>query len=204
MKTANQTNINMSTYHFVTRWKMDATCEEVYRILEDVDGLARWWPSVYLDVRELEKGMPGGVGKVVELYTKGWLPYTLRWMFRVTATDFPNGFKLEAIGDFVGKGIWAFNPTMDGICEVIYDWEIKVEKPLLKLLTPILRPIFSTNHLWAMRNGEKSLRLELQRKKAKYKEESAAIPAPPKPTFPHNLMDNKILKYPTTNVRTVQ
>ncbi|MCB9294333.1 MAG: hypothetical protein H6559_14605 [Lewinellaceae bacterium] len=91
----------MSAYHFITRWQMEASCEEVYRILEDVDGLARWWPSVYLDVRVLEKGRPGGVGKVVELYTKGWLPYTLRWKFRVTEADFPNGFSLEAFGDFL-------------------------------------------------------------------------------------------------------
>lgn len=184
----------MSTYHFITRWKMNATCEEVYRILEDVDGLARWWPSVYLDVLEIEKGQPGGVGKVVELFTKGWLPYTLRWMFRVTATDFPNGFSLEAIGDFVGKGVWTFNPTIDGQCEVIYDWEIKVEKPLLKLLTPILRPIFSANHLWAMRMGEISLRLELLRKHAKNEAEIALVPPPPKPTFPHNILNNKLLQ----------
>lgn len=194
----------MSTYHFITRWKMDATCEEVYRTLEDVDGLARWWHSVYLDVLELEKGLPGGVGKVVELYTKGWLPYTLRWMFRVTATDFPNGFSLEAIGDFVGKGVWTFNPTVDGECEVIYDWEISAEKPLLKLFTPILRPIFSANHLWAMRMGETSLRLELQRKHAKNEEEMALIPAAPKPTFPHNLLNNRILSKPASTIRTAQ
>jgi hypothetical protein len=194
----------MSTYHFITRWKMGATCEEVYRILEDVDGLARWWPSVYLDVLELEKGMPGGVGKVVELYTKGWLPYTLRWMFRVTATDSPNGFSLEAIGDFVGQGVWTFQATADGNCEVVYDWKIKVEKPILKLFTPILRPIFSANHLWAMRMGEISLRLELSRQHTKNQQELATIPPPPRPRFPHNLLNNKILRKPASNMSMVQ
>lgn len=194
----------MSSYHFITHWKMNATCEEVYRILEDVDGLARWWPSVYLDVQELEKGQPGGVGKVVELYTKGWLPYTLHWLFRVTATDFPNGFSLEAIGDFVGNGIWTFHTTPDGNCEVIYDWKIKVEKPLLRLFTPILRPIFSANHIWAMRMGEKSLRLELQRKHAKSEAELAAIPPPPKPSFPHNLLNNRVLSRPSSSMKVAQ
>ncbi len=183
----------MSTYHFITRWHIAATCEEVYRILEDVDGLARWWPSVYLDVKILEKGQPGGVGKVVELFTKGWLPYTLRWKFRVTATDFPNGFSLDALGDFVGKGVWTFRPTRDGKCEVVYDWQISAEKPLLRFLTPILRPIFSANHLWAMRMGEQSLRLELQRRRAKTAGELAFVPTAPGPTFPHNWLDNKVL-----------
>lgn len=183
----------MSAYHFITRWQMEASCEEVYRILEDVDGLARWWPSVYLDVRVLEKGRPGGVGKVVELYTKGWLPYTLRWKFRVAEADFPNGFSLEAFGDFVGRGVWEFRPAGEGRCDVVYDWQITAAKPLLKFLTPVLRPAFSANHHWAMRMGEESLRLELQRRRARTAEERAAVPAAPGPAFPHNLLDNKIL-----------
>ncbi len=189
----------MSAYHFITRWRMDATCEEVYRILEDVDGLARWWPSVYLDVVVLEKGRPGGVGKVVELYTKGWLPYTLRWKFRVMETDFPNGFSLMAIGDFVGRGEWTFRPAGFNQCDVTYDWQITAEKPFLKLLTPLLRPVFSANHHWAMKRGEESLRLELLRRHAKTAAERSAVPVAPGPVFPHNLMRNKILKGNTEN-----
>ncbi len=188
-----QNKNHMSAYHFITRWTMDASCEEVYRTLEEVEGLARWWPSVYLDLRVLEKGKPGGLGKLAELYTKGWLPYTLRWKFRVTAVDFPNGFSLEAEGDFVGRGIWSFRPAGEGRCEVTYDWKITATKPLLKLFTPLLRPIFSANHLWAMRMGEKSLRLELLRRRARTAEERAAVPAAPGPVFPHNLLDNRVL-----------
>lgn len=183
----------MSSYHFITRWEMPATCEEVYRTLEEAEDLVRWWPSVYLDAKVIEKGQPGGVGKVVELYTKGWLPYTLRWKFRVLHTDFPNGFSLEAIGDFVGKGVWTFKPLGTDRCDITYDWQISAEKPLLKAMTPILRPIFSANHLWAMRKGEESLKLELQRRQAKTEEERAEIAPPPGPTFPHNLLNNKIL-----------
>jgi hypothetical protein len=51
---------------------------------------ARWWPSVYIDVKKR--------GDIVELYTKGWLPYTLRWSFRVLETK-PDGFIIEAFGD---------------------------------------------------------------------------------------------------------
>lgn len=183
----------MSNYHFVTRWQLRATCEEVYRILENAEDLARWWPSVYLDVKEREKGQPGGVGKVVELYTKGWLPYTLRWKFRVTRAEFPLGFSLEAIGDFVGQGVWAFRQIAPDTCEAEYDWKIAAEKPLLKLLTPVLRPLFSFNHEWAMRRGEESLHLELQRRRAASDAERANIPAAPAPTWPHNQTNNKIL-----------
>jgi len=173
---------------------MDATCMEVYNTLQNSEELPRWWPSVYLDVQVLEKGQAGGVGKVVELYTKGWLPYTLRWKFKVIASDRPHGYTILALGDFVGQGVWTFRPAKEGHCEVTYDWRITAEKPLLKLLTPLLRPVFSANHHWAMRKGEESLHLELARRRAETEQEKAAVPAPPGPTFSYNYLNNKVLQ----------
>ncbi len=173
-------------YHFITTWRVKAAREEVYRILEDVDALAEWWPSVYLDVKMREKGQPGGVGKLVSLYTKGWLPYTLRWDFRVTAADFPNGFALRASGDFVGEGVWQFRQDSD-TCVVTYDWKLSAEKPILKKLTWLLRSVFSANHEWAMRKGLESLELELRRRRGE-----TGVPPPPGPTFPHNVLNNKV------------
>lgn len=157
----------MSEYHFITNWRMQASCDEIYSILENAEDLVRWWPSVYLDVKTTKKGAPGGIGKEVELHTKGWLPYTLRWQFRVTQAERPTGFSLEAWGDFVGRGIWTFRTAADDprFCEINYDWKIAAEKPLLKKLTWLLRPIFSANHDWAMRQGERSLTRELARRR---------------------------------------
>ncbi|HWB25580.1 MAG TPA: SRPBCC family protein [Chitinophagaceae bacterium] len=179
-------------YHFITHWKVDATCEEVYRTLEDINTLATWWPSVYLDVKVLRKGQPGGVGKVVALYTKGWLPYTLRWQFTVTQTNFPTGFALTAHGDLTGSGVWTFT-RQDATCVVTYDWQIDAEKPLLRYLSFLMKPLFAANHRWAMKKGEESLALELLRRRAAATGEHVNIPPPPKPTFPHNLTRNKIL-----------
>src|SRR4029077_17032675 len=77
-------------YRFLTHWRLKAGIDEVSDILDDPLGLARWWPSVYVGVRELEPGDPlTHVGRYIELYTKGWLPYTLRWRFRVTESRAP-------------------------------------------------------------------------------------------------------------------
>ena len=65
-------------YHFLTSWRVPGTCDEVSSILGEALDLPRWWPAVYLDVRELEPGDETGVGKVIALYTRGWLPYRLR------------------------------------------------------------------------------------------------------------------------------
>ncbi len=181
-------------YHFITTWRIAATPDEISAVLRDAGALDRWWPSVYLRVRVVEEGDDRGVGKVVDLWTKGFLPYTLRWRFTVTESDPPNGFKLEASGDFVGRGIWTLRPEGgpgapgEPSTLVTYDWLVLAEKGILRTLSPVMKPIFAANHRWAMARGEESLRLELARRRAA--EDPivlAAIPPPPGPTFPHNL-----------------
>jgi hypothetical protein len=181
-------------YHFVTVWRIPATPEEITDILGDAPALARWWPSVYLTVAEAAPGDASGVGKVVDLWTKGFLPYTLRWRFTVSESQPPTGFKLEAEGDFVGRGIWTLRRETtpgdpDGpMTTVTYDWTVIAEKGILKNLSVIMKPIFRANHHWAMARGEESLKLELARRHAASDPTiGAAIPAAPGPTFPHNL-----------------
>jgi len=170
----------MNSYHFVTEWRVEGTCGEVADVLGDPVGLARWWPSVYLNVEEIEPPQPSGAGRRVRLITKGWLPYTLHWEFVVTQSRYPSGFTIEASGDFVGRGEWTF--VQEGpIVRITYDWSIAAEKPLLKLFTPILRPVFEANHRWAMAQGETSLKLELARRRATGAAARAVIPPPPGP-----------------------
>jgi len=173
-------------YHFHTHWFVEGTVKEVADILGDAEGLKRWWPSVYLDVREVKPGDERGAGKEIELFTKGWLPYTLRWRFKVTESNYPCGFTIQALGDFVGTGVWTLSQEGEWV-NVEYDWRIRAEKPLLRFLSPVLKPIFAFNHRWAMEQGERSLRLELARRRAKTPVELAAIPPPPGPTFRFSL-----------------
>jgi hypothetical protein len=74
---------------------------------------------------------------------------------------------------------------------LIYDWRIRADKPLLKALSFLLKPIFSANHRWAMSRGLDSLKLALARRRAATPEDAAKIPPPPGPTFPHNLQHRK-------------
>ena len=149
-------------YHFITRWRIEGTIREVADVLKNAQELPRWWPSVYLDVRELDSGDADGIGKVVALHTRGWLPYTLRWQFRVTESRYPFGYTLEAWGDFNGRGIWTFEQEGEWV-NVGYDWKVRADKPLLRALSFLLKPVFAANHGWAMARGEESLRLELDR-----------------------------------------
>lgn len=172
-------------YHFITHWRAQSNLEEISQVIGNGPDLVRWWPSVYLEVKELEKGDENGIGKVIDLYTKGWLPYTLRWAFRVTENRHPYGFTLEAWGDFVGRGIWTFAQDGEWV-DITYDWKVSAGKPLLRNLSWLLKPVFSANHRWAMQKGEESLKLELARLHAESPEERARIPAPPPATWVMN------------------
>ena len=133
--------MSANEYHFVTRCRVEGTVQEVSDVLGEATSLPRWWPSVYLAVQEIERGGENGVGRVVELHTKGWLPYTLHWFFRVTESRRPFGFSLQAWGDFEGSGVWTF--AEDGrFVDITYDWRIRAEKPLLRYLSFVLKPIF--------------------------------------------------------------
>lgn len=166
-----------SDYHFVTEWRVAGTIEEVKAVLGNGLLLPEWWPSVYLTVDEVERGGEGGAGAVLELHTKGWLPYTLRWTLHITEPITDAGFALRATGDLEGTGRWTF--AQDGPEVVItYDWRVHASKPLLRRLGWLLKPAFAANHKWAMARGEESLRLELRRRR-----NGAAVPPPPPATF---------------------
>ena len=166
----------MNEYRFVTHWRVRGNVEEVWDILNDAVDLARWWPSVYLDVQE-----HGTVDeKIISLYTKGWLPYFLRWQFRRSASNYPSGFEIEAFGDLAGRGVWTFEPDGEWV-NITYDWQIRADKPLLRYGSPIFKPVFAANHRWAMKMGEQSLKLELARRHARTEHERSLIPPPPGP-----------------------
>lgn len=172
--------MNAPSYSFRTEWRVLGTLQEVSDILEEPADLPRWWPSVYLEVEEIARGDERGLGRRARLHTRGWLPYTLRWELTVTDVRAPRGFTIEAKGDLAGTGRWTFAES-GAWTLVAYEWSVRAEKPLLRALSPLLRPVFAANHRWAMRKGGESLALELLRRRAKQASERARIPPPPAP-----------------------
>ena len=72
---------------------------------------------------------------------QGWLPYTLTWESEIVESRYPYGFTLVASGDFDGRGVWTFE--QDGaFVDITYDWRLSAEKPLLRNLSFLLKPLF--------------------------------------------------------------
>ncbi|MGH9368604.1 MAG: SRPBCC family protein [Thermoanaerobaculia bacterium] len=167
-------------YHMVTRWLVPGTPREVSDVLGNPGDLPRWWPSVYLEAEETAPAGADGVGRAVRLHTRGWLPYTLDWTLTVTESRDPYGFSFDAEGDFEGRGEWTFDSAGAWV-GVTFDWRVEATKPLLRLLAPLFRRALEADHRWAMRRGEESLKLELERRRAASEWEKERIPAPPGP-----------------------
>lgn len=150
-------------YEFITEWRVEAPIETVYEILKDGKDYSRWWPDVYLETKHLPSGHPEGIGDQIVLLTKGWLPYKLRWTATSVRADKPTTIEITASGDFVGRGIWHLTQRGSAV-DIIFDWRLRADKPLLRWFSPIFKPVFRWNHRWAMNKGYVRLQEELKRR----------------------------------------
>jgi hypothetical protein len=101
---------------------------------------------VYL---EAETDGPPALGRASRQYFKGRLPYRLRTTSEIVRLEAPRLVEADVRGDLSGRGLWTLNPTGMGT-NVRFDWRVHADRPLLRRLTPVLRPLFRWNHNWAI------------------------------------------------------
>ena len=142
-----------ASYVFVDEWDVDAPIEAVFDALADASTYPEWWRPVYL---ETETDGPPEVGRVSRQYFKGRLPYRLRTTSRIVELERPRHIAAEVEGDLSGRGVWTLTGG-DGKIHVRFDWEVNADRPLLRYLSPVLRPLFRWNHNWAIARARDGL-----------------------------------------------
>src|SRR6185312_4120017 len=140
-------------YVFVDEWDVAAPPAAVFDALADARTYPRWWTPVYLDV---EADGPPRLGKVSRQHFKGRLPYHLHTESTITRLEPPNVVEGDVTGDLRGRGTWTLTPTASGT-HVRFDWRVLADRRLLRLLTPVLRPVFRWNHTWAIARAMEGL-----------------------------------------------
>jgi quercetin dioxygenase-like cupin family protein/uncharacterized protein YndB with AHSA1/START domain len=140
-------------YVFVDEWDVAAPPEPVFDALADGRSYPEWWRPVYLDVEA--EGEPA-VGKTSRQHFKGRLPYHLRTTSKIVEYDPPHTLSVDVDGDLRGHGKWTLTP-IDGGTHVRFDWQVFADRPLLRVLTPVLRPAFRWNHNWAIARAMEGL-----------------------------------------------
>jgi quercetin dioxygenase-like cupin family protein len=129
-------------YVFADEWDVRAPREDVFDALADGSTYPAWWKPVYIDVAH--------DGEYTLQHFKGRLPYHLRTRTRTTHSERPHRLRGETDGDLRGTGIWTLTENADGSTHVRFDWRVHADRRLLKLLTPLLRPVLRWNHDWAI------------------------------------------------------
>jgi uncharacterized protein YndB with AHSA1/START domain/mannose-6-phosphate isomerase-like protein (cupin superfamily) len=141
-------------YRFVDEWDVAAPREAVYRAISDGRTYPDWWKPVYISVDA--DGEPA-VGKESRQHFKGRLPYHLHTRSRITRLEPPHIIEAAVDGDLRGHGKWTLTDIDYGGTHVRFDWQVFADKPLLRVLTPILRPAFRWNHAWAIARAREGL-----------------------------------------------
>lgn len=140
-------------YVFVDEWDVAAPPGAVFDAVADARTYPLWWRPVYLDV---ESDGPVRVGSESRQHFKGRLPYHLRTSSAVVELDPPRTITSDVVGDLRGRGKWTLTPTARGT-HVKFDWQVHADRKLLRVLTPVLRPLFRWNHNWAIKAAMRGL-----------------------------------------------
>jgi hypothetical protein len=168
----------LNNYRLTGSWRVLGRIDEVYEVLSTPVDFPRWWPAAFRDVLEIQPGDEHGIDRVDRFESRGWLPVFVRWHTSVEDATPPAFLDIKAWGDIDGRGEWRL--VQNGAwTDLTYDWRLRLHKPVLRFLSPLLRPALAASLRSAMDRGEESLRLELARRNAANAVERAGLPSPP-------------------------
>lgn len=140
-------------YRFHSVWSVDAPLETVFGVLVDIGGYPVWWPDVRT-VRQVDED-------TAELTCRATLPFTL--VLRMTRVEQePDAGRLRVLlsGDLEGE-LRCVLTRRPGGTRLDIGQEVGVRKPLLRVLSPLVRPVLRANHALMMRRGQGGLRTHL-------------------------------------------
>ncbi len=146
--------MGLNDYHFVTHWRVRGPIQLVYDILKDGEGYSRWWRPAYVSTTSTGD-------KKIRALVRARLPYTLDFATEPVRENPPFEFEIRSTGELSGRGLWKLRQEGE-MTAVDFFWDVRAEKPLVKLLSPILKPLFKWNHDWVMKVGEKGLQQEIE------------------------------------------
>jgi carbon monoxide dehydrogenase subunit G len=124
----------------VSDWRIPAPIEAVWAALHDVEKWPKWWPYVK-QVTEIEPVDADGVGARRAFVWATRLPYRIAFEMRTTRVRRPVLMEGRASGDLNGTGRWDLELTAYGT-RVRYEWRVSADKPWMRRLAPLLRPVY--------------------------------------------------------------
>ncbi|MEU6864733.1 SRPBCC family protein [Streptomyces sp. NPDC046876] len=145
-------------YRFRSIWDLDAPPDRVYAVLEQAEQYPSWWPQVR------SSGPPGIPGSNAARI-RSVLPYELHITAVELLRDPARGILEAALhGDLEGWARWTVRRRPGPGAprtRALYEQEVEMRRPLLRLLSLPGRPLFRLNHALMMRAGRRALAARL-------------------------------------------
>jgi len=152
-------------YRFDERWTIPGfSPEQVYDVLADPKLLPDWWTGVYLEATPEDAGAAPHVGARARVRARGFLPYRILMTLEATVLDPGKVVGVRTSGDL--EGTWRATLSSDGVGGTYVDiiQEVIARKPVIRLLSPLLKPVFAWNHYWTSPRGQSGLRAYLTKR----------------------------------------
>ena len=146
-------------FEYVTEWRFDAPVEAVWDALVDVESWPEWWPHVR-EVTTLQHGGPDGIGAVRRLRWSSRLPYGFTLDVRTIAAVPFERLLGRATGDMAGIGLWELARDGRGT-RLRYTCSLALHTRWMRLVAPLMAPVFRWNHEGVMRAGMQGLERRL-------------------------------------------
>ena len=143
-------------YEYHSHWVLRAPIETVWVALTEVETWPQWWPYVR-QVRTLRRGDASGLGALRRIDWASRLPYGFTLDVECTEVRRLQLLRGRARGDLEGEGVWTLAALDANSTAVRYTWRLALNRPWMKLVAPMMAPLFRWNHEGVMRGGESGL-----------------------------------------------
>lgn len=148
-----------NAYRFIEHWIIpDFSPREVYNVISDARLLPEWWKGVYLAAEPLDgQWVAPRVGGRIRAVARGFLPYKLHFVLESTVLEPGRVVEVRIQGDL--DGTWRATLSVhDHGTRVDIEEQVVAKKPVIRVFSPLLKPLFAWNHFWTTPRGERGLR----------------------------------------------
>lgn len=147
-------------FELVSHWHIAAPVEQVWAALKATERWPAWWRYVK-SVQEIRPGDADGLGAVRHIAWSSRLPYGIAFDVEVIELRRLQLLRGRARGQLEGTGTWELVP--DGECtRVRYTWCVDLSTRWMRILAPVMAPVFRWNHDGVMRAGAHGLARHLE------------------------------------------
>ena len=141
----------------ISRWRLDESATAVWQLLADTTTWPAWWPGV----RRVQPAPSGPVGNVADMWWHVALPYAVRLRVKTVDVERPHRLETQTLDRLQGMGTWLLDPAQGGWVDLTYRWEVRLDRPWMRVLSVVLRPVFEWNHFRVMRAAAQGMARQL-------------------------------------------